>query len=184
MYAKSFGIGLMPCNFRKLENINTYDFNAEDIQVLEKNTARKTPFLFCKARSLSMISRRKYLSFRKETQIEMSSIYKIRKVERNINEIFNFESNKYGYYINPAEKLNYILKQTLKIMETKNEVLKDDTFIVKFAGDGTNLTRSRLQVLNFTVTVIDSKSTAMSIKGNHILGKEIFNYNNNLMSKF
>ena len=41
---------------------------------------------------------------------------------------------------------------------------------IKFSGDGTNINRTRKNLLNFTFTVIQDKN-AKSVEGNFILGK-------------
>ena len=64
------------------------------------------------------------------------------------------------------EKIRFVVKKYIE----KSEIKENETLILKLGGDGTNITKANLKLLNFTFTCINQKSVAKTSKGNYILG--------------
>jgi hypothetical protein len=95
----------------------------------------------------------------------MDKIYKLKQNE-----------NGNGYKIkNCAMKIEFYLKkyyqrQIRKIESTEDsltiqQIIPNDTFYLKLAGDGVSLNRSKVNILNFTFTILNDIENAMSVNG-------------------
>jgi hypothetical protein len=49
--------------------------------------------------------------------------------------------------------------------------IKQNTLIVKYSGDSANVTRSRIKILNFAMTLMNDDLTAKSVNGTFDIGK-------------
>lgn len=80
---------------------------------------------------------------------------------------------KKGYYTNVTQKIEMGIKIYLNDLNNDNGVnnILNDTIIIKYSGDSTNITKSRLKILNFTYTIINDERNCKSANGNYILGK-------------
>lgn len=82
---------------------------------------------------------------------------------------FKIYHNKYGYYYSPYQKIKFVAEMIIK-----NQNYKPFTRInIKICGDATNLTRSKLKLLNLSFTILNEGKKAKTSKGNYILGKKI-----------
>lgn len=166
-FAFTLGLSLFNVKFKS----SNFPRRFEDFKILdETDYTESEQFTHAKARDEAMISYRKYRRFSKTANLGLSSEYKLRKIYEKIDSQINLSNNAYGYYLDSATKIKKVLTKTLEKMRTNNVEMKDNTFILKFCGDGTNITKSNLQIVNFAFTVINDSTTAMSAKGNYILG--------------
>ena len=60
-----------------------------------------------------------------------------------------------------------------KALLTIQQIIPNDTFYLKLAGDGASLNNSQVNVLNFTFVIINDIENAMSVNGNYLLGKRL-----------
>jgi hypothetical protein len=74
-----------------------------------------------------------------------------------------------GVYLDPLEKIRFVIKKYIE----KNDIIENEPLILKLGGDGTNITKANLKLLNFTFTCINEKNVAKTSKGNYILGKHV-----------
>lgn len=171
-FASTIGLVLSPVKFTKKAKIqNNKEFTKNDLKILEEErTEENETFLHSKAKDISMLSRRKYQSFRKICGPTLSSNYHVGKIYNKIHTAFPVMRNRHGFFLNPEEKIKFVLKKTLEKMQEDKLIIENNTFIIKFCADGTNITKSRLQIINFAFTIINDKTTAMSVRGNYILG--------------
>lgn len=120
------------------------------------------------AKDCSNLSERNYKIFRSTLGLsQLPTLKRLTKLKKNLNSIFKLSTNAYGAFVNPEEKIKFVIKQFL-IRE--KEPVQDDTFIIKFSGDSTNITKANLKILNFAFTLINEKQTAKTSKGNYMLG--------------
>ena len=104
---------------------------------------------------------RKYLDF-----VNIPSIKKILKVRKEVNGLFSIKESYVGFYNTPIQKIEYVCKQFIK----EYDVVHNNTFILKLAGDGTSITKSNVTILNFAFTVINDYKKAKGVDGNYSLG--------------
>ena len=169
-YASTINLELSPVIFIN-KDAPLRNFVKKDLKIIRDMDQHETAeFKHAKGRDEAMISYKKYKNFNDTAGLSLSSEYRIRKVYKKIDEKFRLFNNAFGYYFDVESKIKFVLKKTLQNLRAKNLIVKDNSFILKFCGDGTNITKSRLQIINFAFTVINDTTTAMSAKGNYIIG--------------
>lgn len=67
--------------------------------------------------------------------------------------------------------MEMIVKQFLK---NRENIISDNKLIIKYSGDGTNLTKSNKKILNFTMAIINDKNRCTTSNGHYILGIYMF----------
>ena len=122
-----------------------------------------------KAVDASNISERAFHGLKKTLHLNaMPSLYNLTRFKKRLNQFFELQSNDYGNFVNARQKIDYVLK---KIYKRDPSLVKNNTFMLKFSGDGTNITKTSVQLLNFTFTVLNEKEICKTSAGNYILGK-------------
>ena len=91
----------------------------------------------------------------------------VKNVRQKADKFFKIKNNDNGVFNKPKHKIRYMCK---KFIENNGEI-HNDTFIIKLAGDGTSVTKSGVNLLNFAFTIINDTVNAKSVNGNYILGK-------------
>jgi len=184
IFAFSIGLILQPVEYVQALPFEPNSFFSElwpDQQIRKNMIIKKSydgllesvVFRSTKAKDLALLSRRKYEKFVKIADFCASTSYEVRKIQEKIHKLFKVEKNNKGFYCDPRAKIEHVLKKTYEKMKRDGQEIKDNTFILKFAGDGTNITRSKMQIMNFAFTVINDTKTAMSVNGNYSLGKNL-----------
>jgi hypothetical protein len=138
------------------------------------------------------ISRRKFIQQRKclkRCNIIVPAESRLAHYRKHLmDKVFNLKQNENGngYKLeNCSEKIEFYLKkyyqrQIRKIESnpadslTIQQIIPNDTFYLKLAGDGASLNQSQVNILNFTFTIINDIENAMSVNGNYVLGKKNF----------
>ena len=134
------------------------------------------------------ISRRNYIVQRKclkRCNIIVPADRKLTNYRKHLMDKFftlKQTENGNGYKIeNCSEKIEFYLKKFynkhIRDIESNPEnsftieqIVPNDTFYLKLAGDGASLNQSQVNVLNFTFTIINDIENAMSVNGNYVLG--------------
>lgn len=151
-------------------------------------------------------SRRKYdiqRKYLKRCNINIPANRKLAQYRKHLmDKFFILEQTKNGngYKIeNCFEKIEFYLKRYFKkklkeiesnpkALLTIQQIIPNDTFYLKLAGDGASLNNSQVNVLNFTFVIINDIENAMSVNGNYLLGKRLlllkFKNENNLLNFF
>ena len=70
-----------------------------------------------------------------------------------MNKFFEVIQSESGAFVNVQEKIQFILN---KIYLTSNKKIENNTFHLRFAGDGAMLTKTRIIIMNFTFCVLIS----------------------------
>jgi hypothetical protein len=138
-------------------------------------TSNGNLFKALKAKDLSNLSDRGYSLFIKSfaDEINMPSIGDLFKYKKELNRKFPIETNLFGVYNKPKEKISFVCRQFIE----KNGFFENNQIILKLSGDSLNITRTGIHLLNFTFAIIDERENPMSVDGNYLLGMEIFNKN-------
>ena len=178
-FLKSIGLQLNSVDIKKKDDtIETVQPEGVNIPEFDLKISGKS-FKYCpseiqlmqtaKAVDSSNLSQRNYHTLRNSLSFtEIPSLYKIKEFKKRLNKFFELKKNEYGSYVNAREKIEFVLK---KVYKKLNKQIDNDTFSIKFSGDGTNITRTSVQLLNFTFTVLNDKDKCKTSNGNYILGK-------------
>ena len=70
--------------------------------------------------------------------------------------------NSKGFTVDPREKLEYVLKK----FYANNSSKVKDTFKVRIAGDGANVSKIKINLLNLTFTIINDDGNCKTANGN------------------
>ena len=136
------------------------------------NSSRSEAELLQTARAVdsSNLSMRNYRALRNALDYaEIPSLYKVNSFKKRMNQFFELHKNEFGCYVNAKEKVEFVLG---KVHEKLGGHVENDTFSVKFSGDGTNITKTSVQLLNFTFTVLNDSDKCKTSSGNYILGNK------------
>jgi hypothetical protein len=107
-----------------------------------------------------------YNRLKVDLRLQLPSLENIKKLRKNLNSKFLVSNNKFGFYNNLKQKLKIILNENT-VNDLKN--IENKTIIIKFCGDGTNVGR-RLNVFNFSFSIINQVSTCKTSLGHYCLG--------------
>jgi len=133
-------------------------------------TAEQKVFQALKIKDELNIGRRDYIKLRNTLGKDvLPSYYSVSIMEKSLDSFFNIDKNSKGYFVNPAEKIKFVCEKFLK--KKKDKKVDNNTFLIKLSGDGTKITKSSVDLLNFTFTIINDEKKATTSKGNYSLGK-------------
>ena len=94
-------------------------------------------------------------------------LYKINSFKSKMNKFYTILQNSMGYYVEPIEKLTYVLTKIYSKLE-KN--IQNNTFELFLSGDGMQLTRTMTNSVNFTFKVLNEMDpNALYILGNFFI---------------
>ena len=175
-YLKSYGL-----TFANIDVISTntqitketdYSLNIEpDV----KNEDEASKAAICQtAKDVALMSDKSYQKFRnalspfaKLCTLSECNTYKLR-----VNQFWRIQTNEMGSYLkDPIAKIKFVCQKYMeKLSKLKPpEEVKDKTFKILLSGDGVNLTRNQLNVLNFTFSLVNDGD--LSLCGFYTLGK-------------
>jgi hypothetical protein len=156
-----------------IEPRSTQNENSENIEIeINKKETHfvskyKQKMLAVKAKDTANLSYRKYEILRENfSWLKIPSWRSIQPVQKLLNEQFTIHQNKYGFYVEPFQKIKFVCKKFIESEKTRPERLK-----LKLCTDGTSLTKSNVGHLNFSFTLLNDSQSAKSVFGNYILGK-------------
>jgi hypothetical protein len=138
-----------------------YTYGLENLEKIDHG------FIGQEVKDISMLSEKAYSRMRRSLmrqKIVLPSLYYCNKAKSIMDIFYTVHKNKYGSYISPAEKFDFVLRKIYNKLEKK---IKNDTFEIFLSGDGMQLTRTHTNTLNFTFKVInENDSTALYTLGN------------------
>lgn len=88
----------------------------------------------------------------RKADIKLHSWYKINCFYERLNIFFPIRHNRMGVYIEPLEKIQFVLK---KIFQQLGGQIEESTFNIHLCGDGMCLTRTRVTIINFAFKVMN-----------------------------
>ena len=167
-YLNSFGLNLHKIELKSLTTDET-DYKIKYINNTAVKNKDNLALIVQRARDRSNMSGKNYIRLKKAlTQIpyfKMPGLNKIDEIKIKMNKFFEIKINDFGAYVNVEEKIQFILS---KIYLKLNKTIENDTFHLRFAGDGAMITKTRLTLMNFTFTVLNEKK--YSADANYLLG--------------
>jgi len=118
--------------------------------------------------NLSNIKYRQWRKILKEIDAQrLPGIKQIVTMQHELNNFFKIRKNNYGFFVNPIEKINLVCSSFLK----KNPNFNKTVFEIKLSADGTRISSTKIQVLNFTFNLIDDEKNSSSVLSTYLLGK-------------
>ena len=142
-----------------------------DIEILKvapiKVSKCQKKMLAVQAKDMANISEKKYEILRKYfSWLQIPSLSAIRPVQNIINNLYTIHQNEKGVFVEPLQKIKFVCKKYIEKQNFTN--LK--TFKIKLNTDGTSLTKSNVNLLNFSFTLLNEVEKAKSVFGQYILG--------------
>jgi hypothetical protein len=140
-----------------------------------KNQISKSQLAFqcMKATDLLNISNKKYHLLRKllkNSPYILPSKHWITEMKFDLNDFFEIIPNDKGFYANPEQKIQFVCKKFL----IDNPDYPRQTFRIKLSADVTQISKTRIQLLNFTFDLLDDNKEISSVMSIFILGISIF----------
>jgi len=101
--------------------------------------------------------------------LKLPSNYMIDKTKKKIDDTFTNNQNKLGFYALHNKKLEHVLQTFID----RNPDFAQTELKIKLSLDSCNIAKPKKTILNVAFTHIDDKQTAMSVKGNYLLGNKL-----------
>ena len=154
---------------------NTGVFQKPPKLTILKNQISKSQLAFrcMKATDLLNISNKKYHLLRKllkNSPYILPSKHWITEMKLDLNDFFEIIPNDKGFYVNPEQKIQFVCKKFL----IDNPDYQSQTFRIKLSADVTQISKTRIQLLNFTFDLLDDNKEISSVMSIFILGISIF----------
>ena len=99
--------------------------------------------------------------------VKLPALWKLNSFKKKMDQFFTVLQNSMGYYVEPIEKITYVLTEVYNKLD-KN--IKENTFDLLISGDGMQLTRTLTNTVNFTLKVLNEKDLNQPL-GIYTLGK-------------
>jgi hypothetical protein len=117
------------------------------------------------------LSDNSYEEIRSLMSYNWPTFYAVSKLRQNLNSecIQNLKTNSKGFYLNVKTRMEE------KLFDFFKSVLKSEIgrITVKFSADSTNVGQ-RLQILNFTFSIVNDKANCKTEYGHYIIGIVIY----------
>ena len=135
------------------------------------------PLIIQEAKDRANMSEKNYIRFRKTcskiNSFKLPSLFKLNEFKFRLNKFFTIIKNEFGFYVEPDEKIKWILN---KLYHKENFKLKNNIFRLHLSGDGMAASKTRVNLINFTFRVLNEnnqKTSSHYILGNFLLVKFI-----------
>jgi hypothetical protein len=148
-----------------LKPFNEADQNF-NIKIIKNKHNDLNSFQFLNLQEKCSVSEKNFIYMIKELNLP-TKFCRIKKTKEQYKEIYKINENNYGFFFDPKEKILLVLSK----IQIENKIEEGETFLIRLAGDTTNVTKPSFKLFNFTFTVINDKMRMQSTKGNYVLGK-------------
>ena len=188
-FLNSYGLGFETIDIKRMNPSKKFALNiTEDIAVNEAAICQT-------ARDIALMSEKSYLNFRKTISpiTKLPSLKKCNAFKKQINQIWPLnieerenpdaddiynpsESNRMGTSIAELlEKIRFICRKCVQKLasQTPQEMVVNNTFRIMICGDGVQITKTHLSLLNICFSLLNDGD--LSYKGLYTLGKKLFN---------
>lgn len=124
------------------------------IQIKRHCTKEEADFIVQCARDVACMSELSYCNFRKALMplVSLPMLCDLNIVKSRMNRMFPISNNMFGSYVNSIKKLVFALNRAYLKLDKQ---IKDDTFCIEYCGDGTMLTKTHMNVLNFASNIMN-----------------------------
>jgi hypothetical protein len=185
-FLSSYGLGFESIEIKRMNPTKKFTLNISEGDLPSNDKAA----ICQKAREISLMSEKSYLKFRKIISpiAKLPSLKKCNAFKKQINQIWPLnteetenpdpediynpsESNRMGASIaEPLEKIKFVCSKYLNKLtsQTPKGVVVNDTFKIMICGDGIQITKTHLNLLNICFTLLNDGD--LSHKGLYTLG--------------
>ena len=183
-FLNSYGLGFEKIEIKRMNPTNKFALDiTEDITVNKAAICQM-------ARDVALMSEQSYIKFRKKISpiAKLVSLKKCNAFKKQINQIWPLnieesenpdaddiynpsESNRMGASIaEPLEKIKFVCSKYLEKLasQTPPEMVVNNTFRLMICGDGVQITKTHLSLLNICFTLLNDGD--LSHKGLYTLG--------------
>jgi hypothetical protein len=88
-------------------------------------------------------------------------------IQFRINNLFDPQTHEKGFYVIPESKIKYVCGKFLE----RNPGFNSGLFRIKLCCDGVSLSRTKINLLNFSFNLLDDTHNSLSVFDTFILGK-------------
>ena len=176
-FAEQIGLEITQINVRKKTARNTtrrpVDVIVINRQVEDEEIAKRKKILKCLVfKDKTCVSNMKYKMTRSILDfVEMPGVNEILVLKNKIDDLTELRpTTTYGVYTNVLQKITTACQFFLRKERKTDANYNVDSFTIKISCDGTIITRSKVNLLNVSFTIINDKKTCKTAFGNFILG--------------
>ena len=103
---------------------------------------------------------------------KLSALKRIYSLKVQLDNHFRVNTNEKGCYIDPEQKIKFVCKKFL----SRNPNFPSNVFKIKLSCDGITISKTKVQLLNFSFNLLDDQKNALNVEHTYILGKNLFFY--------
>ena len=100
---------------------------------------------------------------------KLAGLKRIYSLRLQLDNLFRVNSNEKGFYLEPEQKIKFVCKKFL----TRNPNFVSNVFNIKLSCDGITISKTKVQLLNFSFNLLDDKKNVLNVKNTYILGNFI-----------
>ena len=168
-YLNSFQLALHQVEIKQVEEVPSNKFQLKIEQKIEEIDEN---FIFQTAREEAIMSNNAWIKFRQRVNTipgyDVPPLCRLIKTKKKLNQFYKIYQNEFGSFCDAKEKISFILTKIYKKLD-KN--IENSKFMIEYCGDGTILTKTKINIINFTFNVLNAKNR--SHNGQFTLGKFI-----------
>jgi len=166
VFLNTYGLSFKQKEISNFDNQNDFALNITENLVQNNNAA------ICQtARDEALMSERAYNKFRKKIKpfAKLASLTKCNHYKRLISSYWQIQNTSCGAFVSdPIQKIKFVCE---KYLTCNPGALEDKCFNIFLCGDGFQLTRTHLNILNFSFRLLNDSD--LSLNGCYVLGMYI-----------
>ncbi len=130
------------------------DFHKQVIQIRQKSTKEEEAYIVQCARDLANMSEQAYTDFRNALKpiCKLPCVSNLNIMKSRMNRLFPVSNNLYGSYVNSLRKIEFVLN---RVHDKLGGKIKDETFRIQYCGDGTMVSKTHVNLLTFSFSVMN-----------------------------
>ena len=116
------------------------------------------------------ISNENYRTMRKTLSTispnKLTGLKRIYSLKIQLDNLFIVNNNEKGFYFEPEPKIKFVCKKFL----SRNPNYTSNVFNIKLSCDGITISKTKVQLLNFSFNLLDDKKNVLNVEQTYILG--------------
>jgi hypothetical protein len=194
-FAKSLGLQVKEIVLTNYENENIDDENVNFFDELQMQTLKTKhiiitvheddPYLYTEnyktfkcleIKDVCNISNENYRKMRKTlskiSPNKLAGLKRIYTLKVQLDNHFRVNTNEKGCYLEPEQKIKFVCKKFL----SRNPNFPSNVFKIKLSCDGITISKTKVQLLNFSFNLLDDQKNVLNVEHTYILGNNLFFY--------
>ena len=173
-YLNTFGLSFSKIDITPVQNNFKYKLSIFEKMSMDTIDSEEDA-ISQRAKDLALMSDKSYKIFRNTLGLHsnLASLRKCNKYKKKLNKLWAIRDNDVGSYVkDPIKKIQYVCQKFIEKNISKNPdfQIENNIFKVLISGDGINVTKTHLSLLNFTFSLINDGD--LSFRGFYTLGIE------------